>query len=510
MADRRRANVFEQNDIRREASMSGERPFTRRRLITGAAQLASLTAAVSVMPPNVQKLMAQTPQRTGSLKDIKHVVLLMQENRSFDHYFGTLKGVRGFGDPNALQLSTGRDVFHQPDAENPKGYMLPFHLDTFSTSAQKIPSTSHAWDVQHRAWNGGKMDQWLPAHRAADGAHGPYTMGYFKREDIPFHFALAEAFTVCDAFHSSVMGPTWPNRFYWLTGTIDPTGENGGPLIRNKMVEGGFRWKTYPERLEEAGVSWRIYQSGDAKLPHNVFKYVRQYIEAPAGSPLRTKGMPAPSEGEFEYDCLHDRLPTVSWLMPTPEASEHPDFMPAAGAEYIAAKLDALAANPDVWAKTVFIVNYDENDGLFDHVAPPVPPPGTPGEFINGLPIGAGFRVPCMIISPWTAGGWVCSQPFDHTSILQFLEQVTGVREPNITDWRRRTFGDLTGAFRFGEPTGRIPLLPGTGGLMNLAQYAAANLPPPAIPDADQTPPVQEKGQLKRVRAGRGEPPVRG
>ena len=225
--------------------MSNAPLFTRRRLVTRAAQLASLTAASTLMPPNVRKLLAQTQGRTGSLKDIKHVVLLMQENRAFDHYFGSLAGVRGFADPQALTLSSGMNVFHQPDAENPKGYLLPFHLDSLSTSAQKIPSTSHAWEVQHRAWNGGKMDQWLPAHRAADGAKGPYTMGYFRRQDIPFHYALAEAFTICDAYHCSVMGPTWPNRLYWMTAMIDPD----GPLAaaRSSGIRSGPRgWPRRP------------------------------------------------------------------------------------------------------------------------------------------------------------------------------------------------------------------------------------------------------------------------
>src|SRR5205823_3727993 len=157
--------------------------------------------------PNVQKALAQGLPKGGSLRDIEHVVLLMQENRSFDHYFGTMAGVRGFDDPAAIKLSTGRSVFYQPDSVNPDGYVLPFHLDTNTTSAQHIPSTSHAWLVQHSAWNGGKMDNWLPAHRAADGANGPYVMGYHTRADIPFQFALAEAFTVCDNYFCSVQGP---------------------------------------------------------------------------------------------------------------------------------------------------------------------------------------------------------------------------------------------------------------------------------------------------------------
>ena len=117
------------------------------------------------------------PPHQGSIRDIKHVVLLMQENRSFDHYFGTLAGVRGFDDADALKLPNGKSVFYQPDPVNPNGYLLPFHLDTRTTSAQKIPSTSHAWSVQHDAWNGGKMDNWMPAHRKADGGQSALRHG---------------------------------------------------------------------------------------------------------------------------------------------------------------------------------------------------------------------------------------------------------------------------------------------------------------------------------------------
>ena len=148
----------------------------------------------------------------------------MQENRSFDHYFGTMAGVRGFSDAGAMRLSTGKSVFHQPDALSPEGHLLPFHLDTSVTNAQKLPSTSHTWESQHACWNGGKMDGWLATHRKADKEKGPLVMGYHTRADIPFHFALAEAFTICDAYHCSVMGPTCPNRTYWMTGTVDAEG----------------------------------------------------------------------------------------------------------------------------------------------------------------------------------------------------------------------------------------------------------------------------------------------
>lgn len=457
-----------------------------------------MAAAAALMPPNVRRLLAQQTTRPGSFGDIHHIVILMQENRSFDDYFGTLAGVRGFDDPEAMKLPGGQPVFRQSDTENPDGYLLPFHLDTHASSAQKIPSTSHAWLVQHEAWNGGKMDRWLPAHRKADGEKGPFVMGYYKRADIPFQFALAEAFTICDAYHCSVFGPTWPNRMYLMTGMIDPDGSGGGPILTNKAPQGGYTWMTYPERLEMGGVSWKIYKQQDS-YGCNMLENFRSFQQAAPGSGLYSRGMRVEPDGQFEYDAMHDKLPAVSWIIPTSYQSEHPDHMPADGAAFVASKIDAIAANPDVWAKTVFILNYDENDGLFDHVAPPVPQQGTPQEFVDGLPIGAGFRVPCIIVSPWTAGGWVCSQAFDHTSVLRFLEVFTGVAEPNISPWRRSTFGDLTAALRLKEKPAGPPVLPDTAGTLSLARYGAANLPRPAFPNGRQDLPRQEKGHRNRL-----------
>ena len=227
---------------------------TRRRLLGSAARMAAAVAASALLPPNVRRALSQTPPAGGSLRHQARRVL-MQENRSFDHYFGTLAGVRGFGDPDALILPNGKSVFHQPDAESPNGYLLPFHLNTLESSVQKIPSTNHEPSVQHEAWNRGKMDQWVTAHRKADGVNGPYTMGYYTRADIPFQFALAEAFTICDAYHCSVLGPTYHNRFYWQTGCMIPRDEEA-----RKQRSPNKTWMTYPERLEQAGISWKYYR----------------------------------------------------------------------------------------------------------------------------------------------------------------------------------------------------------------------------------------------------------
>jgi len=464
--------------------------ITRRRLLGSVAGTAAGTLIASYLPPNLQKAAAATT-RPGSLRDIEHVVVLMLENRSFDHYFGALAGVRGFDDPNALTLPNGKSVFYQPDPKNPDGYLLPWHLDTHTTSAQAIPSTGHGWAVQHASWNTGKMDNWVVAHRAGDGdAVGPYTMGYYEWQDIPFDYALAHAFTLCDGYFCSVMGPTWPNRLYLMSGTIDADGVAGGPIISN-VVPQPYRWKTYPEQLEEAGVSWRVYQDED-DYGCNPLEFFQTFQDARPGSPLHAKGMRIGPADQFEYDVAHGRLPAVSWIIPTSEQSSHPAYLPAAAADFVASKLEAVAADPNLFAKTVFIINYDENDGLFDHVPPPVPPAGTPHEFVGGLPIGGGFRVPCTIVSPWTRGGHVASESFDHTSVLQFLEQITGVRAANVSDWRRQAFGDLTSALGM-KVNKRFPALPATLPEFWLAEYEAAHLPAPTLPGADQTPPHQQK-----------------
>jgi phospholipase C len=324
------------------------------------------------------------------------------------------------------------------------------------------------------------MDSWI-------AAKGEYTMGYFTQDDIPFHWALAEAFTLCDNYHCSVLGPTNPNRLYMWTGMIDPNGTGGGPIIDNSPAYNNIilSWTTYPERLERAGISWQVYQEED-NYDDNSLAWFKQYGYAPTSSPLYQGAMVKKPAGWFESDARAGRLPQVSWLVAPSAQTEHPDYFPAAGAEYIAQKLDAIAANPDLWAKTAFILTYDENDGMFDHVPPPTAAPGTPAEFVAGLPIGLGFRVPATIVSPWTAGGHVYSDVLDHTSLIRFIEARFGVREPNISAYRRRTCGDFTSAFRFGDAPAAYPRdtmalsLAAAGELT--AQQEVNNNPAPVIP----------------------------
>jgi phospholipase C len=469
--------------------------LSRSRFLSTAAAAASLPYLEWLRP-------ARADAAPSKLSDIEHIVILMQENRSFDHYFGTLSGVRGFADAHPTLLSDGRPVFYQPDGRD--GYVLPFHLDTKTTSAQRLHDLSHAWGALHDSWNGGRVDGWVTAHYKTDGASGPLTMGFYTRDDLPFYYSLADAFTICDGYHCSVMGPTNPNRYYWMTASIDPLGKNGGPATNNRGRR--YTWESYAERLERAGVSWRIYRpESTVQYPVglDVIMNFAAFQDAPKTSGLYENAAKQRSVETMLQDIRTGNLPQVTWIVPPYDVCEHPDMLPAAGENYLRRILEAFRSNPKVWSRTAFVLVYDENDGLFDHVVPPTPPPGTPGEFIDGQPIGLGFRVPCLVISPFSRGGFVCGDTFDHTSTLRLIETRFGVEVPYLTQWRRATCGDLTSAFGFGEPPNTsFPDLPQTADALRIVEQQITGLPAPVAPSS-QVMPKPEAGAIIRRRRGR-------
>ncbi|MBO1325491.1 phospholipase C, phosphocholine-specific [Acetobacter sp. TBRC 12305] len=484
-------------------------------------KFAAALAASGAMPDNLKRALAIAPNRaTGTIQDVEHVVILMQENRSFDHYFGCLNGVRGYGDPRAERRKDGHSVFAQPDGHGK--YILPFQFETAHTSSACLASLDHSWKGTQAAWN--DWDIWIARKTAM-------TMGHFTRTEIPYYYALADAFTICDAYHASIFGPTNPNRLYFFTGTSGLAAGDDGKQVIDNVDDGNwtadmaldhpdfkpFGWETYPERLQKAGVTWRVYQEydnfGDNPLASfAAFRKVSpkswQYRQARQIVPGSTHENKDTSEGRylvqaFEHDIANGTLPQVSWIVPPTALTEHPNAPPGYGEFLISQLMDVFVRYPDVWAKTVFILNYDENDGFFDHVPPPVPAldatqgastVSTAGESFHGVPVGLGPRVPAIIISPWTKGGWVNSQVFDHTSVLRFLEARFGVAAPLVTPWRRAISGDLTSVFDFTRPD---PVW--TAELPNTADYLAETrhscmLPAPQIP-THQHAPVQEAGQ---------------
>ncbi|AXK52052.1 phosphocholine-specific phospholipase C [Pseudomonas protegens] len=479
--------------------------LSRRKLL----QAAAIGSFFSSLPLAIRQALAiPANNRTGTIKDVEHVVILMQENRSFDHYFGTFPGVRGFSDRFTIPLPGQRTVWEQQG----KGRLvMPYHLDSSKGNAQRVSGTPHSWVDAHSAWDNGRMSAW-PTHKTAT------SMGYYREQELPFQFALANTFTLCDAYHCSVHAGTNPNRLFLWTGSNGPSAAKVAAVVNEwdgpGAVNVGYSWKTYPERLEEQGVSWKVYQHLPDNFGDNPLAGFRQYRAASVqvGNPAQPpkdfnafvpysdalnavaalyKGngntLPASSGsnleaiiGGFRNDVQAGKLPQVSWIVAPAAYSEHPGpSSPVQGGWFTQEILLALTGNPEVWSKTVLLLTYDENDGFFDHMPSPSAPsqrqdgsfagkstlgfdselfkhPAPPGSTQQPLPdggvYGPGPRVPMLVLSPWSRGGWVNSQVFDHTSVLQFLEKRFGVREPNISAWRRAVCGDLTSALNFVDP----------------------------------------------------------
>jgi phospholipase C len=499
-------------------------------------QLAGGSVAATMLSDSIARALAIPANRaTHSIEDVEHVVVLMQENRSFDHYFGVMRGVRGFGDPHPVTLPSGKAVWYQADGTT---VVPPFRPNVGNLALTFIEDLDHSWDGTHQMFNGGAWDQWLPAKTTTCMAH-------MERADLPFHYALADAFTVCDGYHCSMLGPTDPNRYYMWTGWDGNDGQGGGPVIANDEL--GYGWQTYPERLQAAGVNWKIYQDigdgldaagfwgwtsdpyignyGDTSLLY-FFNYQNALPRSPLYQAARTGTNVNAGGGFFDVlaaDVQSGQLPSVSWIVAPEAYTEHPAWPAGYGAWYTAGVLNALTSNPEVWSKTAVLITFDENDGFFDHVVGPYPnvgglagqstvaldnelfegQAGTPGGS-NGVvgPYGLGVRVPLLAVSPWSAGGWVCSETFDHTSLIRFLEARFGVEEPNITPWRRAVCGDLTSAFNFAGASDQVPPLP------SVAAYKPnESTTPPSyhpVPPAVGSVPTQEPGVRPSRRLGYG------
>ncbi|MHC5256406.1 phosphocholine-specific phospholipase C [Streptomyces sp. UC4497] len=489
--------------------------LNRRRFL----QIAGATAALTALNGSIDRAAAiPAARRSGTVQDVEHIVVLMQENRSFDHYFGTLKGVRGFGDPRPVTLPSGKPVWHQSSAGKET---LPYHPDADDLGMQFIAGLDHDWAGGHSAFANGKYDNWIAAKSTG-------TMAYLTREDIPFHHALADRFTVCDDYHCSFMGATDPNRYYMLSGYVGNDGTGGGPVLGNE--EAGYGWTTYAERLEKAGVSWKVYQDiGDGldadggwgwiddayrgNYGDNSLLYFNNFRNAKPGDPLydkaRTGTNAKAGDGYFDLlkaDVKAGKLPQISWIAAPEAFCEHPNWPANYGAWYISQVIDALTSNPEVWSKTALFVTYDENDGYFDHVVPPYPPASAdqglstvdtgldyyPGGTRAAGPYGLGQRVPMIVVSPWSTGGYVCSETFDHTSILRFMERRFGVKETNISPWRRAICGDLTSAFDFSMKVTDPAQLPDTSGYT----------PPDRDRHPSYVPKPPAQGALPRQEAG--------
>ena len=510
---------------------------SRRNFLKNATILSGATGMNNMLPLSIKRAMAIDADKGTTFYDAEHIVFLMQENRSFDHIFGRLKGVRGYNDPRAKYIPGGNKVWIQKDKDG--NAHAPFHIDINRTKITWQGGLPHSWPDQTGARNHGKHDKWIPNKSAM-------TMGYYDRSDVPFYYALADAFTICDHYFCSSLTGTTPNRLFFWSGNIrpEPNG-NSNPAVHNDMAESRNEayvdWSSFPDLLEDNGISWKVYQNEiwtaqlfDKKdywlgnYGDNALEYIRRnhvklapffrahgdvissptlsaaqvteqynklsqrekniidkmfsgniddenYLNLEAFSFTNDKGEKETVEiprgdifHQFRKDVESGNLPIVSWLVAPQAFSDHTST-PLYGTWYVSEALDILTKNPEVWKKTIFILNYDENDGYFDHLAPfvaPDPKDITSGKVspcidtssdyyeADGSPIGLGYRVPCIIASPWSKGGFVNSQIFDHTSALMFLENFLGKKtgkkivSPNISSWRRNICGNFTSVFR--------------------------------------------------------------
>lgn len=507
----------------------------RRRFLSFSA--ASGATALGGVPASIQRALAAEPDVvTGTIRDVAHIVIMMQENRGFDHYFGTMRGVRGFGDRFPVPMESGKPVWIQSDGNSD---IAPFHLNPEQFNALLAPSTPHGFDDSQAAWNQGKFGFW-PKYKNAN------SMGYYRRADVPFQFALAEAFTICDAYHCSITTGTDPNRITFFSGSnfnpelaaqgINCTDRDSEPdnlrcWIANPEVDKwpvpgytykdtAFRWPTLPDLLEAAGISWKIYQDPNDNWTgamHGGLAF-ESFRSAQPGSPLYEKGMSLWTLDDLADDVKNGTLPAVCWVLPPRAFSEHPGApsSPQKGGFFTEQVLDALTANPAVWSKSALFLTFDENDGLFDHVPPPAPPSYNadgsmagkatlkldgeyfsdperkhldPSDTISGnlRPFGLSARVPMYVVSPWSKGGWVTSEVFDHTSISMFIEQRFGITVPNVSPWHRAVCGDLTSAFDFsGGRDHEFPPLPSTANYLAL-EAQQREMPAYIVPAAHQS-----------------------
>jgi phospholipase C len=358
--------------------------LTRTEFLRGAA-VAGVTIAGGTLWATAPA--AARARRTPAVETpLEHVVIACQENRSFDHYFGYAPQVQaaGFGPPAG---------YSQPDGQG--GSVAPFAFTALST-----PDIGHSWAAVHGEWDNGAMDGFY----TTDGID---CMGYYTASELPFYYSLFKDSALCANYHCSLLGPTWPNRFYFAAGT------SGGITTNGIWGYGVFDYPIILDLLDAAGVSWRIYNMNWDSVPFgntdNVFVFWNRFAHD-----QRTLG----SKGSFLNDARMGQLPQVSWLVSSfaHHKDEHPPADVSVGMGLQEELITALRDSP-LWQSSAYLLTYDEHGGFFDHAAPPQ---------LDAY--GLSIRVPLWVISPYAKTGPVLSQlPAEHSSTLKLIEALHGL-----------------------------------------------------------------------------------
>ena len=386
-------------------AVKDESTFDRRRFLQGAAALGAAGLAGTL--PARSAFAAKRPKRS-----LETLVICSQENRSFDHYFGFAPWVGGYGVPAG---------WSQPDGQG--GVVYPSHFLTHRT-----PDVSHSWTAMHREWNGGKNDGFYTTD-------GQFAMGYYTGDDLPYYYDLFESSTLCANFFCSVMGPTYPNRYYQVAATA------GGITTNGVYGFGVFDYPMILDLLENAGVSWAVYDLGqddvDAGESDNVFVFWKRFANDPRARRTLV---------DYLNDAQTGRLPQVSFIIPsfTLEQDEHPPADITVGMTMQQQLIGALQASPQ-WPRAAYILTYDESGGFFDHVPP---------KQLDAY--GLGFRVPTWVVSPLAKPRHLEPKLYEHASVLKLIEKVFGL--PTLGSVNRRFDRSTPGGSDYeaaaGKPTG--------------------------------------------------------
>ncbi len=363
-----------------------KKPFRARLTRRSFLQRAGLGAAIALGgTPWKAALAAGTPQPRAASTPLEHVIISCQENRSFDHYYGYAPQVQaaGFGPPAG---------YSQPDGAG--GTVVPYRFTSLAT-----PDIGHSWTAVHDEWNSGAMDGFYTAD-------GIWAMGYYTAAELPFYYSLFDEFTLCGNYFCSLLGPTWPNRFYFAAGT------SGGITTNGLWGYGIFDYPIILDLLDAAGVTWKVYNINWDSVPFgntdNVFTFWKRYAHD-----NRTHG----TRGGYFSDLKHGRLPQVSWIITSFAHGwdEHPPADVSVGMDIQEDLITALRES-SAWESSAFLLTYDEHGGYFDHVAPP---------HLDAF--GLGIRVPTWVISPHAKPGHIEPTVYEHSSTLKFLERLYGL-----------------------------------------------------------------------------------
>ena len=395
-----------------------------------ARVVAGLVATAGLAAGDVAAAVPAAARQTGG-SPIDHVLILMQENRSFDSYFGQLHFE---GQPHAT--AEPRHASNPDPTNGDAPAIRAFH----QTAYCEVADLNHSWTGTHNSLDGNEMDGFTAANAVPADPTGSRAMGFYDSSDLPFYYSLYSTFAMGDHYFASVPGPTYPNREYLLAGT-------SFGHIRNDLPAAGLTGRSVFNELDEAGVSWKIYFSD---IPAGfLFEYVRTHAV----------GHVVPIS-QYYVDAAAGKLPQVSFVDPkflgskNTETDEHPPANIQVGQRFVAGVVNALLESPD-WPSSALFLTYDEHGGYFDHVSPPaatvpdgIAPMLGPGDTVAGFDR-YGVRVPAVVVSPFARPHFVSHDVFDHTSILRFVEKRFGLPAMTKRDAAADPMSDL---FDFEQP----------------------------------------------------------